>query len=180
MTFYSGLFKIATAVIMNVKKSTLVLLASALWFIVGISLMFLGHYYFNLGRQLLPSLAFNGSFSIIAFLTNFLPNPQNAASLCQVLALTIGFIKGRFVLKRTVERQIERIRGLQEKAPITAIYSKNLYFLVVGMILLGMSMKYLPIFYDTRGFIDLAVGFALMNGSFHYTKMLPRLLEKKA
>lgn len=162
---------------MNVSKPTLVRIASLTWFFIGIFLFSMGLYYTYIGATLLPTLKYDGSFSIL-YLFAFFKKAKDASALVTILALAIGFLKGRFVLKRTVTRQIERISKLPEKAPITEVYSKGLYLLIGGMMLLGMSIKHLPIFYDTRGFIDLAIGFALMNGSFHYLPYLNKLSEK--
>jgi hypothetical protein len=45
------------------------------------------------------------------------------------------------------------------------------YLAIIGsMMMLGMLLKFLPISHDIRGFIDLAVGSALINGAFLYFK----------
>jgi hypothetical protein len=160
-----------------VSKSTLVRLASLIWFIIGISLFSKGLYYFHLGTQLLPTLAYDGTFAIL-HLFSFFDKIQTASSMALIIALAIGFIKGRFVFKRTVLRQINRIKALPEKSSLLNIYSPFLYVIVACMMMLGMSLKHFPIFFDTRGFIDVAVGFALMNGAFHYIQMLPKLQEE--
>jgi hypothetical protein len=163
-----------------VTKNTLVRAASLIWFLVGIFLFSMGLYYFHLGTQLLPSLSYDDSFSILQLLGLFFEKLSSATSFAMILALAIGFAKGRFVLKKTVRRQIERIKALPEKNSLKEMYSLPLYMIIGCMMLLGMSLKYFPIFYDTRGFIDIAVGFALMNGSFHYIQMLPTLQKESA
>jgi hypothetical protein len=160
-----------------VSKSTLVRLASLIWFIVGIFLFSMGLYYFHLGTTLLPTLAYDGSFSILRLLS-FFDKIQTASSMALIIALAIGFAKGRFVLKKTVMRQMARIKALPEKSSLLNIYSPPLYAIIGCMMLLGMSLKYFPIFFDTRGFIDVAVGFALMNGAFHYIQMLPKIQQE--
>jgi hypothetical protein len=39
------------------------------------------------------------------------------------------------------------------------------------MILLGLSMRFMPILIDVRGVIDVAIGFALLNGSMLYFRL---------
>jgi hypothetical protein len=47
-----------------------------------------------------------------------------------------------------------------------------MYFLLIGsMILLGISLKWLPIAPEVRGVVDVAVGSSLINGSLQYLRM---------
>lgn len=152
------------------KRATLSLFAGGLWFFVGFSLFIVGLSLLNKGAQLLPSLAYDGSFSIIAFFTSFSLSVPESQKLAIVLAMAIGFLKGRTVLKKSVNRQVARLSKLPERASIFSTFSPAFYILIGGMMTLGMSLRFAPIFYDTRGFIDLAVGFALINGAMHYMR----------
>jgi len=152
----------------KVKHSLLIFLAGALWLIIGIFLMTLGiRFLLNQFHALLPP----SHFSLLQFLQLFVSSKQQALGTVLTLALFIGYLKGRFALTRSVERQVKRISELPEPASLAYLYSKGYYFLIGGMILLGMLIRFLPIALDTRGAIDVAIGFALINGAAQYFRL---------
>lgn len=82
-----------------------------------------------------------------------------------VLALLVGFIKGYFVLSKTVDKMKDRVPGVKS-------------ILLIGvMIGLSWAMKFLPP--QVRGFVDVAVGHALLHGASRYLwYLLPRSISK--
>lgn len=80
--------------------------------------------------------------------------------------LFIGFLKGRFVLSKTVRRLTDRIAKLSLPIRWSTVYPKSYWFLLGGMMLLGFAFRFLPL--QWRGFADVAVGSALMNGALLY------------
>lgn len=84
------------------------------------------------------------------------------------IALLIGFIKGRYVLSKTVKRV--SVHLLSQKGPLKIVdaYPKSYIYILSSMILLGVVVKFLPISKTVLGFIDLAVGSALVQGAMHY------------
>jgi len=82
------------------------------------------------------------------------------------LALFVGFLKGRFVLRKTVQRMSLHIMSL--KAPIQArdVYPKSYWLLLASMMALGFLLRLVPL--EVRGFVDVAVGSALINGAMLY------------
>lgn len=107
-------------------------------------------------------------FSLIKKLAEYTKDPQQAALLLICAALFIGFLKGRFVFKRTVNRVVDRIRKQPDPVSLKKIYSKGYFFLLGGMMCMGMVFKILPFPLDVKGFIDFAIGAALINGSMLY------------
>ena len=81
------------------------------------------------------------------------------------VALLVGFIKGRFVLVKAVQRSCAHILSAEGNiGPLQLVDKKSL--LVIGsMVLLGVCMNLLPIRPTIRGFVDIAIGSALIHGS---------------
>ncbi len=96
-----------------------------------------------------------------------LENEQAAVILISA-GLLIGFVKGRFVLSKTVKRVVARIHSLPEPIRFSQVYSTSYYVLIGSMVLLGISMRWIPIPPEVRGTIDVAIGAALMNGAILY------------
>ncbi len=84
------------------------------------------------------------------------------------VALLLGFLKGRFVLRKTVERIVKHICSFPTPVAFKNIYPKSYYLLLGSMVLLGLALKWVPIYPEIRGFIDVAIGSALINGSMLY------------
>jgi hypothetical protein len=82
--------------------------------------------------------------------------------------LFIGFFKNKLVLSKTVRRVVGRILSLPNPVPLAKVYAPSYFFLIVGMGMLGMGLKWIPIFPTVRGVIDVAVGSALMHGALLY------------
>lgn len=138
-----------------------IVVSGLIWFVIGFFLLSKG---INLSVYSLTA-----SYSpFLSFLSNFTKSPEQSVLLLISLALLLGYIKGRFVLLKTVKRVVSRILSLQEPVKATQVYSKNYLFLIFFMVLIGFSIRYLPVAQDIRGFIDLTIGSALMNGALLY------------
>jgi hypothetical protein len=87
------------------------------------------------------------------------------------LSLFIGYMKGKHVLGKSAKRVAGRICNLPNPANLFTIYSRGYCLLILGMVGLGMGIKYLGIPNDVRGVIDVAIGAALINGSLLYFRM---------
>jgi len=91
---------------------------------------------------------------------------RSEASWWMAAGLLVGFVKGRFVLSRTVKRIAGRIDALSEPIRFTQIYPKSYWLILGSMSLLGFVLRFFPV--DWRAFIDVAVGSALINGAMLY------------
>ena len=80
----------------------------------------------------------------------------------------VGFCKGRFVLSKTAKRVCLRILSLESPIRFKQVYGLSYALLILGMMGIGMGLRFLPIPMDLRGMIDVAVGSALITGSMFY------------
>jgi hypothetical protein len=91
---------------------------------------------------------------------------QEVATWWVAVALLVGFIKGRFILSRTVNRITSHIVALPEPIHFLEVYPKSYWILLSSMIGISVLIRMTPA--DVHGFIDVAVGSALLNGSLLY------------
>lgn len=90
---------------------------------------------------------------------------QDYVAILVCLGFVLGFIKGRFVLSKTAQKAVKKVLLISEPISILQVYPPIYLGLIVGMMLLGMGLKWLEIAAHIRGVIDVAVGFALINAS---------------
>jgi len=138
-----------------------------MWFVVGTFLLV-----FGVKLIVHASLEQGAGAFLLGKLHHVMKSKERAALLLLVLALVLGFMKGRLVLSKTVTRVVKRIAALPEPIKASQVYSIGYLALIGCMVLLGMSMKWLCIPLDVRGGIDVAVGSALMNGGMLYFRCL--------
>ncbi len=154
---------------MKIRHAMAIVLSGVLWMGIGVFLLFKG---FSL---LLHPVA-NGSSVLLSFLQPFTGRGE-APLILVSLGLVIGFLKGRLILSKTATRIIRGIISKPNPFPIKDLYSKG-YLLILGsMCLLGMTLRWVPIAYDLKGVLDVAVGSALINGSAFYFRYFA---EKKS
>lgn len=153
---------------MKLSHRSLILLSGFIWLSIGIALFCLGVRFFSeVVKNPVLSLK-SHCFSVVGCASSFARNQIEAALLCMVAALLIGYVKGRTAFAKAAKRQLKRIDRLPSPASPTQLYGKGYILLIALMILLGISMRFLPITLDTRGFVDIAVGFGLVQGAMHY------------
>lgn len=102
-----------------------------------------------------------------AYASTLLGHEQIALGLI-VAGLFLGFLKGRFVLRKSVDRITQHICSFPTPVAFKNIYPKSYYLLLGSMVLLGLAFKWLPIYPELRGFVDVTIGSALINGSMLY------------
>lgn len=95
-----------------------------------------------------------------------------------ILALTIGYVKGRMVLGKTACKTIERLSVLESPFPLSKLYVPRYYAILLVMMCLGFVFRFFSIAGDIRGFIDLTVGSALVHGSLVYFKVAVARVKK--
>ncbi len=133
-------------------------LTGFVWFAIGTWLFFKGLKYVSYG-------AFEPSG-----ISSFFATSERGAAILISAGLLVGFLKGQFVLRKTVTRVAGRIAALPMPLSIGKIYAPSYWILIGSMMLLGMSMNFLPIALDLRGAIDVAIGSALISGAILYFK----------
>lgn len=152
---------------MRLSKTTWIAISGIVWFIVGIGLLTLGLNFIVYKAQ----IEIHETTSLIAKISPLSGGREQAALALIVVGLIVGFVKGRFVLVKTVRRVVERILSLEEPLKFSKVYSRNYLLLIGGMILLGLSMKWIGLPTEVRGLIDVAIGSALMNGASAYFRV---------
>lgn len=149
----------------SMRKSPVfwILLSGIMWFTVGIFLLL-----FGVKLIVFSSIEKASQSFLVSKLSTIAKNPEQAALILVTFGLLLGFIKGRFVLSKTVKRVVDRIFSLPQPIKFSEVYSVGYLLLIVSMILLGMALRWFSVPSDVRGTIDIAVGSALMNGSMFY------------
>ncbi|MFN4175069.1 MAG: hypothetical protein ACK4HV_08220, partial [Parachlamydiaceae bacterium] len=82
---------------MKTQPRTLILLSGLIWFAIGLWLL-------NLGINFLIEASKDPQKAVVIY-------SETALFVLLSVALLIGFLKGRFVLSKTVERNTERLKG---------------------------------------------------------------------
>lgn len=140
------------------NKNSLYILAGSVWALVGLFLMIRGAimYQTALDTQ-------NAS--------------QTALAISIAASVVLGIIKGRFVLSKTARRNKSRIDRLEQPLKVHHVYAKSFYFMIVGMILLGVSLRTFNEYvggYVVVAAIYCGIGLALMVSSLVYWKPDPQ------
>ena len=104
-------------------------------------------------------------------------NTQNASQTALIIsiavAIVIGVAKGKFVLSKTARRNKSRIESIEGPLQVHHVYAKSFYFLIAGMILLGVSLRHFNEYlggYVVVAGIYCGIGLALMVSSLTYWK----------
>jgi len=84
--------------------------------------------------------------------------------LVLLISSSAGFLKEKFILKKTVKRITKRILSYALPIPIFRIYDSRFYIVILMMIILGQSLKWFSLSLIIRGGVDLAIGLALVKG----------------
>lgn len=150
---------------MRLSKTALIVCSGLLWFLVGTMLMIKGL------RWIVLPIREGGDLLLARTLCSKGGSKEQAAIVLILLALIVGFVKGRFVLAKTVARVTKRIESLPDPAPVGEVYGMQYLLLIGGMMGLGISLRWLPIPCEIKGMIDVAVGYALMHGGLTYFRL---------
>lgn len=138
--------------------------SGSLWLMIGCFLTFKGVVFLGL------TIMSEKIDPLMGLFMHFSPTKERAGLVLIFSALVVGLFKGRVVLSRTVMRQVKRILMISYPLHLKDLFPLSYLAIIFGMMLLGMALKFLPISQDIRGFVDLAVGSALINGAFLYFK----------
>jgi hypothetical protein len=146
------------------SHSTLVFLSGFVWLAVGCFLLSLG-LNFIVESILIENLT-TIRHPILDFLSSYAGGMDQAALVWIVFALCVGFLKGRYVFAKSVQRSVNRIQTLPNPASLSKIYTLQYYLLLGSMFFLGFLVRFTTL--DIRGGVDVIIGFALINGAVLY------------
>ncbi|MEI8365823.1 MAG: hypothetical protein WCF65_05325 [Parachlamydiaceae bacterium] len=152
---------------MKLSHSKLITLSGLVWFAIGVYLLQLG-LTLIFGNFHMPAELFQHHLPFIHALMGYIGGKEIAAILLVIIALYAGYLKGRYVLGKSAQRGIDRIGTLPNPSHIKTIYAPAYYLLLGGMVVLGISIKYMGLSNDVRGLIDVIIGSALINGAMIY------------
>lgn len=158
---------------MKLSHTKLIVISGLVWFAIGFYLLQLG-----LNLLVESASAISGNHPLIEKLIYVVGNGQNAALFLVLLALLIGYAKGRYVLGKSAQKGVDRIRAFPNPAPLARIYSPKYYLLIGLMIALGVSIKFFGFSNDIRGFVDTIIGAALINGAMIYFRLAQAVKPK--
>lgn len=137
------------------------------WLLIGLFLMYKGIFYTVFSKLTYSPEAYP-LIRAVAFVTK---NHEIATLILVFIALVLGLLKGRIALAKTANRTVKRLLAIPAPLSIKDLFPISYIALVMAMMLLGMSLKFLQIPFDIRGFIDIAVGSGLINGAVVYFKL---------
>lgn len=147
----------------KVRHATLIAFSGLIWFAIGCLLL-------SLGLNFIVATLLRENYSmfhpLLDFMGSYAGGADQAALVLIVMALLVGFLKGRTVLSKSVQRNVNRIKTLPNPVNVMKIYPLSGYLLIGSMILIGMLVRLVPL--DIRGAIDVAIGSALINGAMLY------------
>jgi len=141
------------------NHKVLMIISGMIWVAVGLFLLPFGLH------LLVESTKQQFSYPLIELLRPLLGSSENVIILLIALGLSIGYVKGKYVLGKSAKRCVKRIVSFPNPTSIANIYSPGYYLLLGLMIGLGMSIKFFGVPNDVRGFIDVTIGSALINGA---------------
>ena len=144
-----------------------IVLSGMIWITCGAVLFFRGVHYLGVAcSALFGHVGSKGT--LIACASSFTGSVEGGMIALLCVSVGLGFIKGRFVLKRSVERIVGHICALPSPFPLKNLYPRFYYFLLCSMIALGCSFRFTPLPIDVKGVMDSIVGVALINGAMLY------------
>jgi hypothetical protein len=84
----------------------------------------------------------------------------------------VGMAKGRFVLNKTSQRNIDRLRALAVAQRPYRVYSVRSWVMIALMVMISLSLTLFNAPLLWRGAVNLAVGLALVTSSLAYLRAL--------
>ena len=147
---------------MRFSHRTWIFISGGIWLLVGVLLLTRG-----ISLLLLTLVKSSESFPLL----DIVGRREQGILLLIALGLGLGFVKAKWVLAKSAQRVIRRILSLTPPVAIAKVYSLSYLFLLLGMVLLGLSMKWSGLPFDVRGLINVFVGSALVNGAFVYFRI---------
>lgn len=157
----------------KMTPSSLLVLSGVIWLAVGCFLLPLG---LNFVFEALLNDNRQSFHPILSFLSPYAGGLDPAALFLMAFAFIIGFLKGRYVLAKTVQRSVNRLLSLPQPIRLSQIYPISYYLLLGIMFLMGYLVRFAPL--DVRGGIDVTIGSALISGAFLYFRQAWALYRK--
>ncbi len=156
---------------MRFTHNIAIITSGIIWLLVGLFLLYKGLFFTVLAKVTFM----DEGYPLFNVLAKIKQDPETVALISVTLALVVGLIKGRFALAKSAKRTVARLVSTPAPLKPKDVFPIPYILLVMLMMLLGMSLKYFNVPYDVRGFVDVAVGSALINGAIIYFKLVSSL-----
>lgn len=150
----------------NLSQRTLCVLAGCIWLLAGLNLLFLGEKFLIESIQGTTGL----NLPLLESLSSLTESTKLGAVFLAGIGALIGFLKGSTVLRKAAHREVRRIHALNAPVSLWQLYSVKGVIVLGIMLCLGASLRFLNIPLDIRGTIDVAIGVALILGSYHFLR----------
>lgn len=150
----------------KVSHAKMIFISGLVWFAIGCMLLSLG---LNFIVETLLIENAGQPHPVLNFMAPYAGGMESAALIWIAFALFIGFLKGKKVLSKSVNRNVNRITSLPNPASLSKLYTPAYFLLLGAMVILGMLVRLTPL--DIRGAVDVAVGSALINGAMLYFRL---------
>lgn len=85
-------------------------------------------------------------------------------------AVLLGWVKGRFVLSRTSQRNLKRLSAIHVPLRAVQVYPARSWALIALFMLAGLSLGWMGAPMVWRGAVSVAVGLGLVFSSFAYVR----------
>ena len=94
-----------------------------------------------------------------------------------MVALAVGLAKGRFVLSKTSQRNLDRLNAMPDTYKLVHVYSRRSWIMIGLMVLISLTLTltHTPLFW--RGLVNVAIGFALVVSAQAYVRALSQPVE---
>lgn len=161
----------------KLKQPTLIVISGLIWFAMGFWLFSKGINFLITSTKTLDAL------KETLIIKNFTLDPQRAqemAIMFLLVALLVGYLKARVILSKTANRVIQNIVSKENPAPLSAAFEKKIIILILVMGGIGMLINFTGMPIDLRGFIDTAIGAALINGASFFFREAKKVKESLA
>jgi hypothetical protein len=149
---------------LKVSHTTMLVISGFIWLAIGCFLLPLGLNF--VVESILKDNWAMENHPLLNPLAKWVGGAEQAVLFLITAALWVGFMKGRFVFAKTVQKSVDRILLLSNPVEISQIYTKKYYLLLGSMFFLGFLMKFTPM--DVRGAVDIIIGSALIQGAVLY------------
>ena len=148
MPFVAGALLLASLLPVRLAPRSLGWLAFGLWLLGGVVLL-------SFGTARLLQAAHSAATPAVA-------------GIVAIAGLAIGVAKGRFILRKTARRNIERIAALEHGQRPIHVYGIRSWLVIALMTALsvGLTLGGVPPLW--RGLVNLAIGAALATSSLNY------------
>lgn len=151
---------------MKLSHRTLIGIAGLLWFAVGLWLMRLGIQF------LMQAVETPEQFPFLSWVSSLVGKAEQGVVALMAVALFVGFFKGRMVLSKTVNKTVSSIKQAAEPVSLNLLFTPRYLVLITIMMGIGFSLRFFSVPLDIRGFVDVAVGSALINGAMLYFRSM--------